>query len=70
MSNEDWSLRLRSRKKKLKSATMMSSKSVDKGKYQLLEDAFTLDSEEDEDEIFHGFPNLAKNKTKSEQASN
>ena len=54
MSNEDWSLRLRSRKKKLKSATMMSSKSVDKGKYQLLEDAFTLDSEEDEDEIFHG----------------
>ena len=23
-----------------------------------------------EDEIFHGFPNLAKNKTKSEQASN
>ena len=54
MSNEDWSLRLRSRKKKLKSATMMSSKSVDKAKYQLLEDAFTLDSEEDEDEIFHG----------------
>ena len=46
MSNEDWSLRLRSRKKKLK------VKMVDKGKYQLLEDAFTLDSE-DEDEIVH-----------------
>ena len=46
MSNEDWSFRLRSRKKKLK------IKMVDKGKYQLLEDAFTLDSE-DEDEIVH-----------------
>ena len=46
MSNEDWSFRLRSRKKKLK------VKMVDKGKYQLLEDAFTLDSE-DEDEIVH-----------------
>ena len=51
MNNEDWTLRLRSRKKKTES---MGSKSVDKGKYQLLEDAFTLDSEDEEDEILHG----------------